>query len=670
MRDYRLWRVGLMWMIIVGVGHSMAWAGVPQPANPIDIQHWITACGQASDYPGAAVVNVLDESDVYVQHSGLATTDSCQVVKILTDEGVRSQSVQRLNYDPSTNRENFKSIRIYRTSGKIEDVPLDQIVTQPAPQSMIYWGRDQQLVSLPRLEIGDAIEIRTCRTGYNIAYLDGPVAQDTTNQKGDALDPPMPGHWYEVTLFQSSVPIYRKRYSVHLPKDMPVQYEVYNQPIKTSMWFDKDRDVYTWEAERIPAVKGESHMIALDDCVPKVVLATVPDWETKSRWFWEANKKQFDSTDAVLTQARKITAGLTTDEQKIAACLHWVADNIRYCGTSRGQHEGFILHRGDEVLQDRFGVCKDKAGMLVTLLRALGYEAYPSLTMAGSRVEAIPADQFNHTVTVLRNSDGSFRVLDPTWSPLSRELWSTREPLQGLVYGTPEGQSLTLSPYFPPADNSLSARSTTHLDANGSMTTEMAFDLKGYPCTYFRRNIEKNSKPYQRSSVEQALSIAPNAILGDVNFTDPYDYSQGTHVELAAQANNYVVTGDHLRAFRLPLLSHPLSSFWIPDFFYPLPEKERKYALVMRATRLICYEEAIEIPDDWQVKSLPPAVSLDTPSISLTFAAKQENNRIMFKTELVLKKQIVPSEDYASFKNVLESLKRLSEAWVVCEVRS
>lgn len=36
---------------------------------------------------------------------------------------------------------------------------------------------------------------------------------------------------------------------------------------------------------------------------------------------------------------------------------------------------------------DRCGVCKDIAGTLVSFLRMAGFEAYPAMTMAGSRVK-------------------------------------------------------------------------------------------------------------------------------------------------------------------------------------------------------------------------------------------------------------------------------------------
>lgn len=104
----------------------------------------------------------------------------------------------------------------------------------------------------------------------------------------------------------------------------------------------------------------------------------------------------------------EIIKGKKTEMDKIAALTHWVADNIRYSGISMGKGEGYTLHNTKMNFTDRCGVCKDIAGTLISFLRMAGFEAYPAMTMAGSRVEQIPADHFNHCVAVVKLSNGTY----------------------------------------------------------------------------------------------------------------------------------------------------------------------------------------------------------------------------------------------------------------------
>jgi hypothetical protein len=553
-------------------------------------------------------------------------------------------------------------------------VDLGSLITQPAPQHAIYWGNQQHILQVPRLAVGDALEIRTSKIGFNIAYLNDQGAGGGAGggSAGEGLIPPMPGHWYEVTLFQGRQPIVKKRYSVHMPKDMPVQYEVYNGDLRSSLWFASDRHVYTWEAEDIPAVKSEPRMVALDDCVPKLVMATLEDWYAKSRWFHGVNEPQFDADDAIRAKVAEITEGMKTDEEKIAACVHWVADNVRYFGTKQGgPREGYTLHDSRITFRDRGGVCKDKAGMAVTMLRVLGYEVYPALTMAGSRVEKIPADQFNHTVTVLRKKDGSFLILDPTWVPLSRDLWSSLEQLQGLVYGTPEGQDLTLSPYYEPEYNMRSVKGTGEISADGTLSTQIRFDLDGAACNRFRRTIHGYAAPEQRAALEEALHIAPNARIEKLDYVDPYDYSRDGYVDMTVSAEGYATGEDNVQMFRMPLLSsHPLNRFFRASFMEPGNLKERKYGMRFWATRLIRYEETLKLPSGWKVAHVPKARTLDSPSASLHFEATPGEGTLTYRFEVKLKKGVVPAEDYPEYKKAIDAMSELSDEWIVCTVDS
>jgi hypothetical protein len=397
-------------------------------------------------------------------------------------------------------------------------------------------------------------------------------------------------------------------------------------------------------------------------------MATVADWQAKSRWFHEVNEPQFEADDAIRAKVAELTDGLEDEEAKILSCLHWVADNVRYFGTSRGPCEGFTLHTGIETFRDRGGVCKDKAGMLVTMLRVLGHEVYPALTMAGSRVERLPADQFNHTVTVMRKKDGTFRILDPTWSPHSREIWSSWEALQGLVYGTPEGQDLTLSAYYPPEYSTLSYSGESEIHADGSLTTQVVIDASGSPGTSFRRTVGRTPRARQRALFEEALHIAPNVRLKQLECTHPLDYSQDAKITLDVSASGYAAGKGKLRLFRLPLASRPLERFISPDLNYSVKAEERKFGLRLRAARLLKIQETVKLPPGWKVVHVPEDQELNSGQVAYTFEATTEDDRLTYRCEMTIKNNIIPPEDYAGYKKAIEALKGLADEWIVCRV--
>ena len=152
----------------------------------------------------------------------------------------------------------------------------------------------------------------------------------------------------------------------------------------------------------------EARMVAPSDVAPKLLISTSPDWYAKSLWFYGVNEDygSFESTPEIDKKVAEILADAKTEMDSISLLTHWAADEIRYSGISMGPGEGYTLHSGEMNFTDRCGVCKDKAGMLITMLRAAGFESYPAMTMAGSRIDYIPADQFNHSVTIVKLRNG------------------------------------------------------------------------------------------------------------------------------------------------------------------------------------------------------------------------------------------------------------------------
>ncbi len=659
-------RVTMCWALTLLVG---AVAAPPMArADQDDLSARIAAAGGTDKYPDAACVVVYDDTEVLVRPNGLATTDQRRVLKILTDTGIREQAVQTFDFDPVTNRFQVQRIRIHRADGGTETVNLQPIVTAPAPAWGIYWGSMFQTIALPRLKVNDCLEVVTSRTGFNLAYLDGDVPGPMVG--AEHLEPPMPGHWHDTITFQESYPLIEKRFAARLPRDKPLQYEVCHGQLQATVRFDGDQTVYTFVGQDLPVLKNEPRMVDASDAAVKLVLATVPDWPAKCKWFHDANANQFKVSPEIQAKVDEITAGINDPIERIRVINCWVADNIRYVGTTRGVCEGYTMHAGEETFRDRGGVCKDKAGMAVTMLRAAGFDAYPVMTMAGAAVEQTPADQFNHAVVVIRFDDGELMLVDPTWSPKSREIWSSREALQHVVYGLPEGHELAQSPFFPPEYNAVACKAHSRLEPGGRLETQMHLELTGYPDTYFRRSFLRTRLPEQRGAVEGWVSrLGSRTSLVDLSHSDPWDYGKDVAIDATVLVDGHAVGQGDVRLFRLPMLQQPFADVWAPDVIQEAKEdKERKWGYRMRATRLLTYEDTLELPPGWQVADLPAEAEIDNDAARLVFKREARDGALHYTFEIAVKTHTIPAEHYAGWHEVNKRMRELAEAWVVCRL--
>ena len=191
-----------------------------------------------------------------------------------------------------------------------------------------------------------------------------------------------------------------------------------------------------------------------------------------------------------------------------------------------GAGEGYTLHKGDMTFTDRCGVCKDKAGMLITMLRAAGFQSYPAMTMAGSRIDYIPADQFNHCVTVVKLRDGQYHLLDPTWVPFVRELWSSAEQQQEYLMGVPEGADLMTTPISPPKNHYIQIDGVSSLQPDGTLKGRISITAEGQSDASIR-SLFKYSPPmvWFQNIEREILRIWPQAIVTQAKYNDQKNIS-------------------------------------------------------------------------------------------------------------------------------------------------
>ncbi|MBN2492301.1 MAG: DUF3857 domain-containing protein [Planctomycetes bacterium] len=668
----------LLLFVLVGLG---AVAQEPQdPASDAELRALIAAAGDARQHPGAGAVIVLDRTGVRVEPSGLAHFERRFVAKVLTEAGALAYARLRFDYDPMSNTVEVRSVRLLRAGGTVEDIALTTLVDLPQPQRGIYWGPRMKLVALGRLKPGDAVEYRVYTKGFMIAYL-GPDEDDD-----ERYIPPMRGHYYDVVAFAAREPTHRKHYTVETPRAMALQFEVYNGPVHSRVTVSEKASVHAFWLERVPAFKPEPRAPSLHDQVPKVVMATVLDWPTKSRWFHEVNEPQFAADAAIEAKVAELLEGKEDDRDRIAALVHWCANEIRYSGVNMGKGEGYTVHPSTMTFRDRCGVCKDKAGIAVTLLRVAGYTAYPALTMAGERVERIPADQFNHCVLALRMDDkvkvkpdptlgyftrnGRYWLLDPTWVVYSPELWSSAESEQHVVIGSPEGEELEITPLYPAEHSRVRIEGAATLKPQGEV--EGAFTVTGtaYAEQRLRRWLAGTSALDWRARFEEWVGhLAPDAELLDfaADYAALRDVTTPIRYTVQYRLPGYwLAAGNEIR-FAAPLSHHPPRETGLAPYWGMASRASRTQPLFLWSNRQVELSERIAVPAGYRVKHLPRPIVLDRPAASLRAEWRQEGDGLVFEATVQSRLRTVPAADYPGFKQVIDEVAALAAREIVLE---
>lgn len=605
---------------------------------------------------------VFDSTFVQMTESGLCYTTQHIRYKALTAAGAKKFSTIKYDYEPLSADVQIISAKIMKANQSSVVLDASKVYDYEAPARAIYWGARQKMLAVGRIEAGDMVDVVLSRKGFTYALL----GQDNEER----FIPPMRGEFYEIIHFFDNIPIQSKYYEVNIPAHKTVQYKLYNGAIKVKESLSTEMKNYQFSLTQIMPIKTEANMVGLVDVAPKVIITTTMKWEEKSKWFYGVNESygSFTSTPELESLVAKLLKNSKTELDSIHALTHWVADNMRYSGLSMGTGEGYTLHNVDMNLTDRCGVCKDKASLLVAMLRAAGFETYAAMTMAGSRIENIPADQFNHSVTAVVLRNGEIQMLDPTWVTFNRELWSSLEQQQNYLIGTAEGMTLMETPISDPINHYLRIDNKAKIDDAGNLTGTFTLDAEGQSDVSVRGMLT-GPKHNRAKALEKLLrKYHPGVIVNSFEgVDDPYTYSQPVHLVI-----NYSIPAFAQVSEKLIVFSPPLTTGFFKNLFWHLSIdttlESRNYSFKTRCTQLIEETETIELPSFIKCLYMPEnPQDINNPSAAYQAEFDLKGSTYIFKNKVSMNKRIFEKEEWTNVRAVVAAHKQTTEESIILE---
>ena len=610
-------------------------------------------------YAGYDRVTLLDSTAVTVQPSGSGAFILHKAFRVQTPKGAVNSRVIKYDYDPLTAHAEFRYATIYRANGDVINLDVTEARDYAAPARAIYWGARQIMLEVGRLQPGDIVEYEIAKKGFTYALL-------TAGDNEERFIPPMRGQFYDIVPFWTTEPTMRKVYQVSMPMEKELQFQFYQGECASSMRYEEGRKVYTFTATDIRPFEREPNMVDLFDAAPKLMMSSTPRWQDKSLWFHKVNEDygSFDPIPEAQKKVDELIQGKKTEMEKIAVLTHWVADNIRYSGISMGKGEGYTLHNLKMNYTDRCGVCKDIAGTLIAFLRMAGFEAYPAMTMAGSRVESIPADHFNHCVAVVKLSNGTYMPLDPTWVPFCRELWSSAEQQQNYLPGVPEGSDLCLTPLSAPENHYVRIHADNRIDERGTLRGRFTITAEGQSDSNIRRIFTTGWQSDWKNSLEkQLLAVSPKAKLLRVDYgKNPKDYQAAPiRITFSYEIPGYaIIAGD--RMLLKPLVMNNLYN-QVKSFLRIDTDLEtRQYGFKDGCSRLVEQEETIRVPKGYTLINTPRNDNWRSQAADFEGSLSQgKQQEIILRQRLALKKRVYDAADWEGFRTAVNAYKSYGE---------
>jgi transglutaminase-like putative cysteine protease/tetratricopeptide (TPR) repeat protein len=344
------------------------WSGPAFSADPESLRRAAAEIKPAKD---AEATIFFSDFNIILDSAGKMTKTRRLVYRIETKEGVEDWAEVRGNWEPWYQAKPEIKARVITADGVVHtldpatlnDVPVHENSPDLYSDERAYGG------PLPALAPGAIIEEQVTTRDTSMFFSGGVV---------------------ESYVLARSVPVQKTRFVLAHPQSIPVKYVLHLLPDAAVNKTATDGvETITIEKGLLEAYTNQYANLPPDvRLYPEIEFSTATSWQhVASEYSRQLNEKLRTADVQPLVSKMELGAHPGLDVvRKIIAALH---KNVRYTGIEFGE-SGLIPQFPGETLKRKYGDCKDKAALLIAMLRAAGIPANLALLSAGPGQDTNP----------------------------------------------------------------------------------------------------------------------------------------------------------------------------------------------------------------------------------------------------------------------------------------
>jgi transglutaminase-like putative cysteine protease len=404
--------VGVLWAVLA---NGFAWADdavkladKPPVAAP---PSWTRAVEAVPADPKSTQLDyLLIDRQLRVEDQG-SSYYSRVVLHLGNQSAVDDESHVQINYRPATDRIILHSLKLQRGGQTIDQLQRARISTLRRELDLEQGIIDGELTT--------SIVLEDVRVGDTLDY------SYTLVSKHDGLGTP----FSETFTTQWSVPARYSHLRIVHPAARKIAFKGTNTADQPTSRVDGTWRELVWQWRDLKGLPQEDGRPGWHIHYPYIDVSEAHSWQEIARWAAGLYPKARLSPE-LKSLIEQVQSSASTKEEQIIKALRFVEDEIRYTGIEIGAG-GYKPESPEVVLKRRFGDCKEKSYLLVTLLQALDVDARPALVNtyrrhATSDVLLPSAAAFNHMIVRVQHA-GKVYWLDSTRSLQGGGLYNVQQ---------------------------------------------------------------------------------------------------------------------------------------------------------------------------------------------------------------------------------------------------
>lgn len=629
---------------------QQGWETPPDPVGIVedDPEYYINNAPDASEYPNSGAIILLDKFSYDFSDGGVARYTIHKIVKIFDERGIMAYG--EMPPTPFNYMSQEIGVNIARTilpDGKVVESSPDayHVITPPGLSDYnLYSDIRYHVISMPALQPGAIIE-------YKVTVEDIAPTTEMSWILGGMF-------------FQWLDPILAAKCVLRVPADTQIKWKLYNSQAKPVITRDDDgRLTYIWITENVQEFVPETAMPPMDELIPYLIFSTAESWDDVYNWYKELSKPQETANKDIKRKVAELVVGKGTKAQKTKAIFEFVASEIRYVAIELGMG-AYVPYSAIDVFKNRYGDCKDKVTLLISMLREANIDAYPVLISPSPRrrvdTELPSIGQFSHVIAAVKVEDDGYVWLDPTISTCKYgDLPAGDQGRKAFVIEKDNGEFIE-TPVFPSKANLTSLSSEIAILDNGAIEGWEQTTVNGQMDIYLR-SVYRMVRPDRLTGFMEGILNPryPGIKIEDVQLSDVYNMDTPMEVKVNFSCPAYATDLPNMLVF-------PLPNEQFSAYANLVGSAERRHDLELGYNMAIKKALTLKLPPGYTAVSLPEDTSIECEFGE--FLRKYEaidDSMVKYSVSLKIDIPAVPVGKYASFKNLIETAAREDRAQII-----
>lgn len=590
----------------------------------------------------AAAVILYDEYVETIDAEGRAVEREREAIRILKPQGRGNTCEVHFNEDEKVHY--FRAWTIAADEKTYQAQDTDFADVGDTSDHILLSTEKRRIVHLPAVDVG-AVEI--CESEELMA----PYAQE------------------KVWAIQNAIPVVFQALEIDLPPGRAHMVSWHNQPAMPAVevapnhwrWEVKDepalilRDIPSrpdWDAlaARVAVQWGDAAVTGID-----------AQWKALGAWVTKLESDRPAPSPEISQQTQQLIAGAPDFYTKLTRITEYIQKNIRYFIVIRGIG-GLQAHPAADIFRNRYGDCKDKTTLLISMLQVAGIHAVyvPVDDRRGVVDPQSPSMYGNHMITaieipagvedkrlqaVVKANDGKrYLIFDPTdeRTPVGN-LRSDLQGSYGLLSAGDASQVITL-PVLAPEASGTEMHGAFTLAADGTLTGTVDTSHFGPEGADLRLFLKYTDEKERHDAFETMVAHdLPGVAMNAFTFAQPSELDKPLEFHYKVTAAQYAHQAGPMLLVRPRVVgSHTLA----------FDNKPRTVPIELDATGRWHDSFDIMLPAGYVVDETPDPVDIDTDFASYHSTVTAKANTLHYERTYVVRKVELPASRATDFRKL------------------